>query len=289
MKICRFGAGRYGVVKGDTVIDITAVVDRLVPLTRVPFRGDPVVAKLAEIRAAIQDGRAVDGLPALPLATVDLLSPVASPSKLPSAPKNYHAHVQEMEADTNRPRREGPSLDIEEAGLFLKANSALVGPSEGVTLRFPDRRNDHEVELVAIIGRPASNVAEGDALSHVAGYTIGLDMTLRGKEDRSFRKSIDGYAVAGPWMVTADEIADPNDLKLSLSVNGETRQSIDTGNMILNVAKLIAFGSRFYTLLPGDLLFTGTGKGVGSVKPGDVMVAHCSGIGSMSVKVNGYA
>jgi 2-keto-4-pentenoate hydratase/2-oxohepta-3-ene-1,7-dioic acid hydratase in catechol pathway len=225
----------------------------------------------------------------MPLAHVRLLCPVASPSKVPSAPKNYHAHVEEMAADTNRPRREGASPDIEESGLFMKANSALVGPSEGVTLRFPDRRNDHEVELVAIIGRPASNVAVEDALDYVAGYTIGLDMTVRGKEDRSFRKSVDSYAVVGPWMVTSDCVPDPSKLDLSLTLNGEIRQQTSTGQMILNVAQLIAFGSQFYTLLPGDLLFTGTCKGVGPVKPGDVMVASCSQIGSMTVRVHDYA
>jgi 2-keto-4-pentenoate hydratase/2-oxohepta-3-ene-1,7-dioic acid hydratase in catechol pathway len=245
-----------------------------------------VVARLDALRDAI-DAKA-GSLPAMALKDVALICPVASPSKLPSAPTNYQAHAQEMEADRNRPRRDGPTLGIEEAGLFLKANSSVVGPSEGVTPRFPDRRNDYEVELVAIIGRTANNVAVEDALGHVAGYSIGLDMTVRGKEDRSFRKSVDSYSVVGPWMVTADEVPDPMDLNLSLTLNGEPRQHTSTSDMILGVAQLIAFGSRFYTLHPGDLLFTGTCKGVGPVKPGDIMVATCSRIGSMTVPVHDY-
>lgn len=289
MKLCRFDEGRHGLVEGDVVRDITAIVDEVAPLSRVPFRGDPVTANLGALLARLQDPAVRAALASAPLDAVTLICPVASPTKLPCAPRNYHDHMAEMAADTNRPRREGPSLDIEEAGLFLKATSALVGCSEGVTLRFPDRRNDHEVELVAVIGRTASNVSVGEALSYVAGYTIGLDMTVRGKEDRSFRKSVDSYAVVGPWMVTVDEIADPGGLELSLSVNGDLRQHTRTEAMVLGVAELIAFGSRFYTLHPGDLLFTGTCKGVGPVQPGDVMTASCSGIGSMTVRVNGYA
>jgi 2-keto-4-pentenoate hydratase/2-oxohepta-3-ene-1,7-dioic acid hydratase in catechol pathway len=289
MKLCRFGQGRYGLIDGDLVRDVTRIVDDVAPLSRVPFKGDPVVAQLDRLRRAIGDDARLQDLPVQRLEDVRLLCPVAAPSKLPSAPKNYQAHAAEMEADYNRPRRDGASLDIEEAGLFLKANSSLVGPSEGVTLRFPTRRNDHEVELVAVIGRAASNVSVNDALSYVAGYTIGLDMTLRGKEDRSFRKSIDSYSVVGPWMVTEDEIPDPTDLELSLTVNGELRQHTSTADMILNVAQLIAFGSQYYTLLPGDLLFTGTCKGVGPVRPGDVMRASCARIGSMTVNVHDYA
>jgi 2,4-diketo-3-deoxy-L-fuconate hydrolase len=289
MKFCRFGEGRYGVVDGETILDVTNIVDDVAPLSRIPFKGDPVIAHLDELRHAIGHATKVGSLPTVKLRDAKLICPVASPSKLPSAPKNYRAHAEEMEADKNRPRREGPSLDIDDAGLFLKANSALVGPSEGVTLRFPDRRNDYEVEVVAVIGRPASNVTVAEALNYVAGYTVGLDMTVRGKEDRSFRKSVDSYAVVGPWMVTADEVPDPTDLELSLTLNGELRQKTNTSGMILSIAKLIAFGSRFYTLLPGDLLFTGTPKGVGSVRPGDVMEASCSHIGAMTVKVHEYA
>ena len=153
--------------------------------------------------------------------------------------------------------------------MFLKANSALVGPSEGIPLRFPDRRNDHEVELVMVIGKAGSDIPQAKALDYVAGYCLGLDMTVRGREDRSFRKSVDGYAVLGPWMVTADEIPDPDSLPIMIEVNGEVRQKSNTSQLIYNCRRLIEFASQFYTLYPGDLVYTGTPDGVSPVKPGD--------------------
>jgi len=257
------------------------VVDRIVRRGGESVRGDPVVARLDEVRAAVADPETYQ---AYPLSGVQLLSPVANPSKLVAAPTNYHAHIAEMAADKTIT---GPGLsrDIGKAGLFLKANSALVGPSSGVALRFPDRRNDHEVEVVVVIGRAGSDIPEERALDYVAGYTLGLDMTLRGSEDRSFRKSIDTYAVLGPWLVTADEIADPDDIHFSLTVNGEVRQDASTSQLIYGIRKLIAYGSSFYTLLPGDVIYTGSPEGVGPVKPGDVMVAECAAIGRMEVAV----
>ena len=117
------------------------------------------------------------------------------------------------------------------------------------------------------------------------GYTLGLDMTLRGAEDRSLRKSVDSYAVMGPWMVTADEIADPNDVRLWLDVNGEKRQDSSTSYMIFNTQKLIAYASRFYTLQPGDLIMTGTPEGVAPVVPGDTIALTVPEIGTLSIAV----
>ena len=120
-------------------------------------------------------------------------------------------------------------------------------------MRFPDRRNDHEVELVMVIGKTGSDISQAKALDYVTGYCLGLDMTVRGREDRSFRKSVDGYAVLGPWMVTADEIPDPDAVPISLTVNGEVRQKSNTSQLIYNCRRLIEFASEFYTLYPGDL------------------------------------
>ncbi|HET9642729.1 MAG TPA: fumarylacetoacetate hydrolase family protein [Burkholderiaceae bacterium] len=158
---------------------------------------------------------------------------------------------------------------MQRAGLFLKATSSLVGPGEGVPVILPDRRMDHEVELAAVIGREAKNVSAAQALQYVAGYTIGLDITIRGPEERSMRKSPDGYSVLGPWFVTADELPDPGALELELSVSGQRRQHSSTRDLIIDVAGLIEFASRFYTLHPGDVIYTGTAEGVGPIKPGD--------------------
>ena len=110
-------------------------------------------------------------------------------------------------------------------------------------------------------------------------------MTVRGKEERSFRKSIDSYTVLGPWLVTADEFGDPSDVGLSLAVNGEMRQKARTKDLVLSVPALIAFASRFYTLQPGDVLMTGTPEGVGPVQPGDVMTASVERVGTVDVAV----
>src|SRR3954470_22350295 len=250
MRLCRFNDGKYGVVRGDSVHDVTTIVDRIVRRGGGGVRGDPVVARLDEVRAAVSDPETYQ---AYPLAQVRLLSPVANPSKLVAAPTNYRAHIAEMDADKSVSNPHLPK-DIGQAGMFLKANSALVGPSEGVALRFPERRNDHEAEFCVIIGREGSDIPEDRALTHVAAYTLGLDMTLRGPEDRSFRKSIDTYAVLGPWLVTAEEIADPDDVDFSLKLNGETRQAANTSDLIYGIRRLIAWSSTFYTLLPGDVI-----------------------------------
>jgi 2-keto-4-pentenoate hydratase/2-oxohepta-3-ene-1,7-dioic acid hydratase in catechol pathway len=198
---------------------------------------------------------------------------------------NYTKHLQEALADKGI--HHGNLVnEIHKAGMFLKAASAVVGPGEGVKLVHTDRRNDHEVELALVIGRAAKNVSAAEALDYVAGFCIGLDMTIRGPEERSLRKSPDSYCVLGPWLVTPDELGDPGRLQLSISVNGEPRQDANTGDLILSVPELIAWGSSFYTLHPGDVILTGTPQGVGPVKPGDTMLAKIDRIGSMQVTVS---
>jgi 2-keto-4-pentenoate hydratase/2-oxohepta-3-ene-1,7-dioic acid hydratase in catechol pathway len=179
----------------------------------------------------------------------------------------------------------GAALNIHTVGVFLKATSSLVGPGYGVVLRTAGGRTDHEVELVFVIGRTASRVPREEALSYVAGYCIGLDISARGTQDRSFRKSADSYSVIGPWLVTADEIADPGALDLALRVNGETRQRSNTAQMTLGVAELIAVASSMYTLHPGDVFFTGTPEGVSPIEPGDQIVATIQSIGTMTTVV----
>jgi 2-keto-4-pentenoate hydratase/2-oxohepta-3-ene-1,7-dioic acid hydratase in catechol pathway len=160
-----------------------------------------------------------------------------------------------------------------------------VGPGDGVAVQFIEARNDHEVELAVVIGKACTHVSGENALDYVAGYAIGLDMTTRGKELQSFRKSSDSYAVIGPWLVTADEINDPNNLDLRISVNGEVRQDSNTRDLVYDVGRLIEYASERYTLLPGDIIMTGTPDGVGPVEPGDVMTAEIENIGVMEVAV----
>lgn len=281
MKLCRYDAERIGIVQDDRVVDVTDALSVLGELRWPAPPGDWLVANLDAFRAAAE---ALNEGPSRPLAELELLSPVANPSKIVGAPVNYAKHLDESRED------KGIHFDrdiktIDHYGLFLKAGSSLVGPSEGVALRFPDRRNDHEVELVAVIGRRADRVSRDEALDFIAGYTIGLDMTVRGTEDRSLRKSIDTYTVIGPWLVTADEVDDPGTLDLELSVNGELRQCSNTSHLIFDVPRLIEYASSFYTLYPGDLIMTGTPEGVGPVRAGDSITATVAGIGSMTVAV----
>jgi 2-keto-4-pentenoate hydratase/2-oxohepta-3-ene-1,7-dioic acid hydratase in catechol pathway len=286
MRFCRFGNDRYGVVRDGFVYDATTTVEDVLARGVRPRVGDAVYANFANLRRALD--AATFASPACSVAEAAFLAPVKAPPKLVAAPVNYQAHIAESEADPGITFNHLVAR-IDQAGLFLKAASSLVGPSEGVAVRFADRRTDHEVELALVIGRECSDITEAGALDAVAGYAIGLDMTVRGKEDRSFRKSIDTYSVLGPWLVTADEIPNPNALALQLDVNGATRQSSNTSMLIFNVHKLIAWASRWYTLYPGDVIYTGTPEGVAPVGDGDVMTCHIDGIGDMRVNVRSAA
>jgi len=284
MRLCRFGDGQLGLVAGGHVRDVTAVLDVL-PTYRYPApRHDALIAHLDELVARV--GRLAAQAPAIRIEDATLLSPVANPGKIIAAPVNYQKHLDEVQGDAAlHHHTAGHTLTIHSAGLFLKATSSLVGPGEGIEIRLPDRRTDHEVELAVVIGRTASRVAPGEALKYVAGYAVGLDVTIRGSEDRSFRKSADTYSVLGPWLVTADEIPNPGALDLEISVNGQPRQKSNTKYLILGVPELIALASSFYTLYPGDIIFTGTPEGVSPIEPGDRIVASVASIGTMSVAV----
>ena len=291
MRLCRFGEGRLGLVEGGyqagevtQIRDVTAALDAL-PAYRYPLpEYDVMIANLDRVAARIREITPWAGV--VPLEGLKLLSPVANPGKIVAAPVNYQKHLDEAKADvqihSNNPAH---TLTIHKAGLFLKATSSLVGAGEGIALRHLARRNDHEVELAVVIGKRCNKVSKERALEYVAGYSIGLDISIRGSEDRSFRKSADSYTVLGPWMVTAAEIPDPGALDLWIKVNGATKQSSNTKYLILGVPELIEMASAYYTLFPGDVIITGTPEGVGPIEPGDTLLAYVEKIGEMTVKV----
>ena len=283
MKICRFDDDRIGLVQEDkSVLDVTGALDVL-PLMKWPVPlGDAFILNLETLTSEMQ--RLAPDAPSVSLSDITLKSPVANPSKIIGAPINYQKHIDESVTDDGIVSSR-PISHISDWGMFLKANSALVGSGEGVALRFTEARNDHEMELAVIIGKKGTNISIEVARSYIAGYAIGLDMTTRGKELQSFRKSADTYAVLGPWLVTADEIPDPNNLDLKISVNGEVRQNSNTQELVYNVEKLIEYTSERYTLYPGDIIMTGTPDGVGPVEPGDVMSCELEGVGIMDVNV----
>ncbi|MEA2975994.1 MAG: hypothetical protein QOF19_1514 [Alphaproteobacteria bacterium] len=289
MRICRFDEDRLGVVIGDMVHDVTEAQDQIRAAGRYDMKGDAVIAALPSWRSRIEE--MASKAPGKPVSQVKFLAPVARPSKTMAAPTNYAKHIAEMaeRRDLAPEATKRHSSKIGEAGIFLKANSSIVGVSEGIPIRFLDRRNEHELEFVVIIGKQGSDIPKERAFDYVAGYCLGLDMTVRGTEDRSFRKSIDGYSPLGPWMVTADEIKKPNELTATLHVNDELRQTAEAADMIYDISRLIEFASSFYTLYPGDVFFTGSPSGVGPVKPGDVIRAKCDAIGDMEIKVRAHA
>jgi len=282
MRICRFDDNRLGVVTDKGIHDVTELLAQLPHWTYPLPVFDPLVKNLPKLRPALEQ-QSKQSTPK-PLKGVRLLSPIANPGKIIAAPVNYKKHLEEVLAQ--KELHHGNLInEIHRAGLFLKATSSLIGAGQRIELVHLDRRNDHEVELAVIIGKPARKVSAANALDHVAGYCIGLDITIRGPEERSFRKSPDTYTVLGPWMVTTDELDDPSRLSFSIAVNGEIRQDANTDDLVLGVKELIELASSFYTLHPGDIILTGTPQGVGPVCPGDVLFARMDRIGDMRVEV----
>ncbi len=281
-KLCRFGEDRLGIVEGDEIYDVTSALHCL-PSTRWPLpRADLLISHLDEVLASAH--RLKSRAARIALRDARLLSPVANPPKVIAAPVNYLRHQAEAIADGGK-NFDKDVKTIAHYGLFLKSGTSIAGASEAIPLHFVERRTDHEIELVIVIGRGGRDIAEANALSHVAGYTMGLDMTLRGPEDRSLRKSLDGFSVLGPWLVTADEVPNPNSLQMQLSVNGQLRQSATTRDLVFSVERLISYASSFYTLYPGDVIYTGTPEGVGPVEPGDRIDCSIETIGRMQVAV----
>ena len=282
MKLCRFNGGRLGLVEGEEVTDDSAALQAL-PSQRYPFPShDVLIAHLNELRPGIVEAARTGQKHAASAVHYD--PPVANPGKIIGAPINYKAHAQESAQDSNIGHGRAITT-IGDWGMFLKAGTSLIGVSDEIVLRFPERRNDHEVELAVVIGKTCRQVKAADAMAHVAAYSLSLDMTLRGPEFQCFRKSIDSYAVLGPWLVTADEVPDPGQLDLWLQVNGQTRQQANTRDLIFDVPRLIEFASSFYTLQPGDVIMTGTPEGVGPVVPGDWIEAGVQGLGSLAMRV----
>jgi 2,4-diketo-3-deoxy-L-fuconate hydrolase len=278
MRICRYetstgGPVRVGLVAEGMVRDVSRIADQL-PSVRWPVPpGDLFIAHLDELRPKMIE--LAGAANPVPVSSVRLKSPVANPGKFICGAGNF---PEVLEAG-GHPRK---------LGLLFKMTSAAAGASDGVTLRWPERVTFHEMELAIIIGKEGTEIPAAQALDYVAGYAIGLDMTLQGKEFPSFGKSFDTYGVIGPWMVTADEIPDPSTLSFVLKVNDEVRQRDSIGRLVLDVAMLIEHAASVMTLHPGDVIFSGTPpKSIGPVRPGDVMHAQMDCIGEMSVAVRG--
>ena len=211
----------------------------------------------------------------IPLAEVVLLAP-CEPSKIVALGLNYRDHAAEF----------GSPLP-EEPLLFLKPGTAVIGPDADIVYPQMSRQVDFEAELAVVMGRTARRVSQAAAFEYILGYTAINDVTARDlqKKDGQFTrsKSFDTFAPLGPWIET--EISNPDNLTVEAYVNGERRQHSHTGNLVFGVAYLVSFISRIMTLLPGDVIATGTPSGVGPMQPGDVVEIRLEGIGSLRNRV----
>ncbi|MDX3063948.1 MULTISPECIES: fumarylacetoacetate hydrolase family protein [Streptomyces] len=273
MRLALFNKGRLGIVDGDDLVDVT---EQLTGTSTPSAAG----ALHQHIETVARDGAVqidLTGCARVPLDEAALEAPLPRPGKVVGAPVNYLDHKAEMAYTTS----------VADLGVFLKANSSVIGPGQDIVLPYTDKRTDQEGELGVVIGRTASNVDATDALDHVFGYTCVLDITVRSGEDRSTRKSFDTFTPIGPWIVTADEIPDPGSLDLRCDVGGATRQRTNTADLIFGVAELIAYTSSVMTLHPGDVIATGTPAGVGPLSHGDRVVLEIDRVGRLEVGVDG--
>jgi 2-keto-4-pentenoate hydratase/2-oxohepta-3-ene-1,7-dioic acid hydratase in catechol pathway len=243
--------------------------------------GDLVIPMGPDLVEYLATGEASEGEP-VPLADVRLLAPVPKPGKIVGIGLNYRDHA----AESGQPIPEAPIL-------FPKFANSVIGPGEPIVVPPATEQPDYEAELGVVIGRTATRVAADEALSHVAGYTCTNDVSARDLQSRSSQwmlgKAIDTFLPCGPWLVTSEEIPDPQALAIRLTLNGEELQSSNTRQMVFGVAELVAFISRTLTLEPGDLLATGTPPGVGFartppvwLRDGDEVTVEIEGIGTLT-------
>lgn len=271
MKLLRFGAKgaeKPGLMHEDgTIRDLSGVIDDLAGDTLYP----EALARIAETDAASLPE--VEGNPRLG-------PPVAGTGKFICIGLNYSDHAAETGATV-------PPEPI----IFMKATSAICGPNDPIVIPRGSEKTDWEVELAVVIGKPAKYVSEADAMDHVAGFAITNDVSERAfQAERQGQwtkgKSCDNFGQIGPWLVTPDEVADPQDLPMWLTVNGETMQDGTSATMVYGVRFLVSYLSQFMTLHPGDVISTGTPPGVGLgmspqrfLKPGDVVELGIKGLG----------
>lgn len=276
MKFTLFNDFQLGIIENDTVYDIGQAIGDS------SRKSDcPMVDFIRQFASKTDEWTALlENAPKFPLSEVRLRQPMARPGKIVAAPVNYVSHQQEMKEE----------FTARNLGFFLKAQTSIIGPEDTVRLPYSDRRIDHELELAFVIGKTAKNVSREDAMDFVFGYTGLIDVTLRPDEvhieERCLRKSFDTFTPIGPWIVTKDEIPNPDDINMVLKVNGEVRQKVNTRDLICNVSELIYLYSKIMTLEPGDLIATGTPEGVGPIKQGDTIEMEIEGIGQFEVKVD---
>jgi 2-keto-4-pentenoate hydratase/2-oxohepta-3-ene-1,7-dioic acid hydratase in catechol pathway len=270
----REGSSRLGVLINDgELIDVSRVapLDGSLPIS---------LMRQAIIQWEVVAPRFLDAVANSSATTYTLealsLSPVVpDPSKVIAAPVNYIDHMDEMSQDAH----------IDALGVFLKAPSSVIGHGGTVMLPYHDRRFDQEGELAVVIGRRASKIGVHEVDDVIFGYLPLLDITMRGGEDRSTRKSFDTFTPIGPAIVTKDEIHDYRSMTLRCSVNGNERQHAKVADLIWGIPELVSYASSVMTLEPGDIVTTGTPAGVGPIEAGDDVVVELDGLLPLRVQV----
>ena len=284
MKLVRFAAnGRVlvGLIAGEDVIDVTAMLPEFAKMAAVIAAGRPGLERIAATCAG--------AAPTLALADAHLLAPVERPGKYLAIGMNYAKHLEEAD-------RLGVARSKHQT-WFNKQTTCLSGPYDEIDPGVTEKL-DYECELGLVIGTAAKGVRAAEALAHVFGYFVANDVSARDWQFHTptftMGKSFDTHGPIGPWLVTADEVPDPQDLNLRTLVNGEQRQSSNTGLMVHDIAHQIEYLSTAFTLEPGDLIATGTPEGVGVgmepprfLKAGDIVRCEIDGIGAIENRVKG--
>jgi len=260
--------------------------------------GDEIVVTGDGDLAAVVRGESVAGATERrPVQGVRILAPLLTPGKVIAVAANYQEHVKESGSEARDQKTATPRL-------FLKPDTAITGPEAPMVLNPITSQLDWEVEIAAVVGRRASSVPAAEALDYVFGYTTSNDISARSLDldvqrdgeawtgffDWLEGKWLDGSAPMGPYLVTTDEVPDPQNLELTLELNGQIMQRGSSTDMVHTVAELVSFSSRLMTLNPGDVILTGTPSGVGAttgvfLKPGDSMVAEVEGLGALTTPI----
>ncbi len=274
MKITRFNEGRIGVVVDDAhLVDVTSLVGEDAGEWP-PVGMNRVIARIDSLRPRIE--QALPTLPRLALAGLTLRTPIPWPNKVIAYPVNYHDHGREMQA----------GYRADHQGFFLKPASSLSGAGEPIELPVvPGREVHHESELAIIIGKECRGIGREEWKDVVFGYACLLDMVVRGREERVFRKAFDTFCPVGPWITTADEVGDPSALEMKLWVNGDLKQHANTRDLVLDIPGMVQMAAAVMTLHPGDIIATGTPAGVGPVQAGDKIRITIDRLGEMNVDV----
>jgi len=265
---------------------IVAVAEALAPKgLSVPDDLTLIIARLPGYAGAVRDlerARVLDKL--WQEAGVTPAAPLPSPHRILAIGRNYGAHAREMDNDV-------PDEPI----VFQKASTSVIGDGRPIVLPPNVGRVDFEGELAVVIGTAGRNVSEAEALSLVAGYTLINDVTARDEQKRAIGKSLpwflsksyDTFGPLGPWIVTPDELPDPQNVQLTLTVNGEVKQQAGTSEMLFSIPFLISYLSHHFALHPGDVIATGTPPGVGPLQAGDLVEVRIAEIGTLSNPVIG--